>query len=132
MGIPLQQPCAGCGRVGSSAEGGVVFTAAECFTKPLNDAPQVAAAAAGCPCTAARRSSPPLLHGSRRQPAPTPAPARPSRLQLWACSVQCKREALYAVLRDLPYRTSKREQQMALALQMARERSEQAAHRGSA
>ncbi|KAL4431165.1 hypothetical protein ABPG75_006421 [Micractinium tetrahymenae] len=73
MGRPLPRACAapGCTRVqGCEGTQGLLFSAAECFSKPLTDAPQ-----------------------------------------LWACCLQHKRESLFSILRDLPYRQSKRSEQ---------------------
>jgi len=45
MGLPVARECAapGCTQVKLWQEGGINFTAAECFSKPLPDAPQVSA-----------------------------------------------------------------------------------------
>lgn len=52
---------------------------------------------------------PPLLLSQRRARCPT------RLVQLWACCQQCKRDSLLSILRDLPFRLSKRQQADAAA-----------------
>lgn len=40
-----------------------------------------------------------------------PTTRAPTLAQLWACCLQHKRESLFSILRDLPYRQSKRSEQ---------------------
>jgi hypothetical protein len=100
MGIPAPLPCAApeCQKHATPASAGVFFTPASLFSKDMPHEAQVRAAARAAAAPPAARSDP-----------TRPTRRRPSLLaQLWACSVEHKRDALHEILKDLPYRHAKR------------------------
>ena len=101
MGIPAPLPCAApeCQKHATPASAGVFFTPASLFSKDMPHEAQVRAAArAAAAAPPAARSDP--TRPTRRRPSALP--------QLWACSVEHKRDALHEILKDLPYRHVKR------------------------
>lgn len=57
-------------------------------------------------CTETSRGAASGLCFSAQEAFSKPLPDAPT---LWACCLQHKRESLFSILRDLPFRTSKRE-----------------------
>ena len=104
MGIPAPLPCAApeCQKHATPASAGVFFTPASLFSKDMPHEAQVRRAAR-------RRRRRPTRRPLPIQPAPPAAAPLLSLLpQLWACSVDHKRDALHEILKDLPYRHAKR------------------------
>ena len=116
MGQPIPYACAAplCQSVHTTECGGVFFHPQQLFTKPIGASPQVSTRTL------------PFTHSAVSQPIRlacrlivhmialflihihTCLTLAFTFLQLWACCVDHKREALHAILKDLPFRHSKR------------------------